>query len=382
MNQVSEAGLKARFVFVTGVRFELVYSLSTLLHADAGIHSTWREEARTRVPAALKADLEWFGTSSFFWILVGDALGDRWPGDDVEELLNCYRELGARELLKELFVGALHDSEVAERVLGGTADLAKALRELPAEKREWLEHIGLYPPAPETPTFQALERCVNEPVEARRRIERVLRTYSGNVFGPTWRALRPGLARSLEEKRRLFEATSLEEFFRLTLIRVEANSEAGVLRALRGGYQLPYERVQKVYVIPSVFNHGRYWTAFEREGGAVAFLPYYDYRIPVGGEGAQAPGLTPKIDLPLVFKALGDPTRLAVATLIAKTPMSSAQLAAKLEVSRPTISHHVLLLREAGLLEEESRGGSVYLSLRKQTLEQLSPAAVQRFFGE
>lgn len=381
MSHVSEEALRQRFEFAVGIRFEIVYSLETLLRAAPRSRSDWREQARARMPAALAADLAWFGNSSFFWILVGDALGDVWPGDDADAFLGGLRDLPADELHSTLLEGAMHDAATVADVMSGKLDLATALKSLPEKKREWLEHIELYPPTPESPTFQALSRCVDEPEEAKIRILRTLRSYHEEVFEPTWRELRPGLERSLDEKRRLFEATSLEEFFHRALIRVESDAEAGALRALRGGYTLPFSQIRKVYVVPSAFNHNRYWTAFESDDGAVVFLPYFDYEIPSLSAHAPSREAGTEIDLPLVFKALGDPTRFAMASLIANVPMSSAQLADSLGISRPTVSHHVLILREAGLLDEDSRGGSTYLSLRRDTLAQLTPASLRRFFG-
>jgi|SRR5262252_1950673 DNA-binding transcriptional ArsR family regulator len=56
------------------------------------------------------------------------------------------------------------------------------------------------------------------------------------------------------------------------------------------------------------------------------------------------------------FAALGDPTRLSVFTLIARSPLSVAEVAERLPVSRPAVSQHLKVLADAGLVECESIG--------------------------
>jgi ArsR family transcriptional regulator len=279
-------------------------------------------------------------------------------------------------------VGAIHGAEETRRLLDGEMDLEVTLHSLPARKREWLEHVDLYPPSPLSGMFRALDTVIRDPAGALRRLAGTLERYHREIFADTWTELAPRFAESLAVKRRLFDATSLEEFFRLALLRVEVDTAHRLFRAIRGGYELPFDRLTTAYVLPSVFNTGRYWTGHQEDGGEVVFLPYFDPDIEVGPPGgAGAAAADPAIDVALVAKALGDPTRFAIASLIARRPMSSAQIADALKVTRPTVSHHVVLLREASLLDEESRGGSIYLSLRRETLAALSTAALRRFFG-
>jgi len=56
------------------------------------------------------------------------------------------------------------------------------------------------------------------------------------------------------------------------------------------------------------------------------------------------------------FAALGDPTRLQVFTLIARAPLSVAEVADRLPVSRPAVSQHLKVLAEAGLVLRDSIG--------------------------
>jgi ArsR family transcriptional regulator len=68
-------------------------------------------------------------------------------------------------------------------------------------------------------------------------------------------------------------------------------------------------------------------------------------------------------DLAKGFKALGDPVRLRLLSLIAARAggeVCVCDLTEAFDVSGPTISHHLRVLREAGLVEGERRGTWVY----------------------
>ncbi|HMG11900.1 MAG TPA: helix-turn-helix domain-containing protein, partial [Gemmatimonadaceae bacterium] len=82
-----------------------------------------------------------------------------------------------------------------------------------------------------------------------------------------------------------------------------------------------------------------------------------------------------------VFRALGDTTRYAIASILARTPTTSAELARSLKVSKPTITHHVQALRSAGLIRETPSGGSTRLTLSKDTVAALSGAAIEQLFS-
>ncbi len=69
-----------------------------------------------------------------------------------------------------------------------------------------------------------------------------------------------------------------------------------------------------------------------------------------------------------------------MASLLAKERLTSSDLARTLELSRPTVSHHIHLLREAGLLDEKPEGNTVLLSLRRDVLENLSDLVTLKLF--
>jgi DNA-binding transcriptional ArsR family regulator len=82
-----------------------------------------------------------------------------------------------------------------------------------------------------------------------------------------------------------------------------------------------------------------------------------------------------------VFRALGDTTRYAIASILARAPTTSADLARSLKVSKPTITHHVQALRAAGLIAETPTSGSTRLTLSRETVAAVSDAAVEQLFS-
>jgi ArsR family transcriptional regulator, arsenate/arsenite/antimonite-responsive transcriptional repressor len=75
-----------------------------------------------------------------------------------------------------------------------------------------------------------------------------------------------------------------------------------------------------------------------------------------------------------LLKALADPVRLRLMSLVASHPGSEAcvcDLAGAFDLSQPTISHHLKILHESGLLDRERRGVWVYYSARTQALSSL-----------
>ncbi|MEZ5920863.1 MAG: autorepressor SdpR family transcription factor [Parvularculaceae bacterium] len=71
----------------------------------------------------------------------------------------------------------------------------------------------------------------------------------------------------------------------------------------------------------------------------------------------------------LVFKALSDPTRRRVLELLRDGPMSAGELADRFKVSKPTMSAHFAILREADLVASEKIGKQVAYQLKISVLE-------------
>jgi DNA-binding transcriptional ArsR family regulator len=71
-----------------------------------------------------------------------------------------------------------------------------------------------------------------------------------------------------------------------------------------------------------------------------------------------------------VFRALADPTRRRVLALLREKPMSAGELAEQFDVSKPTMSAHFAVLREAGLIDAAKQGKSIIYQLKMSVLEE------------
>lgn len=71
-----------------------------------------------------------------------------------------------------------------------------------------------------------------------------------------------------------------------------------------------------------------------------------------------------------VFKALSDPTRRGVLQLLREGPMSAGALSERFDVSKPTMSAHFAVLKEADLVHAERDGKSVIYHLKLSVLEE------------
>ena len=83
------------------------------------------------------------------------------------------------------------------------------------------------------------------------------------------------------------------------------------------------------------------------------------------------------IQLAARLKALADPVRLRLVSLLANAPggeVCACDLPAALGRKQPTISHHLKLLVEAGIIDREQRGKWAWFQLRPGALDQLRSA--------
>jgi ArsR family transcriptional regulator, arsenate/arsenite/antimonite-responsive transcriptional repressor len=75
------------------------------------------------------------------------------------------------------------------------------------------------------------------------------------------------------------------------------------------------------------------------------------------------------------LKALADPTRIGIVNCLARAPeLCVCNLTESFGLSQPTISHHLKILREAGLVVAERRGTWAYYRLNRQAVADLALA--------
>lgn len=86
-----------------------------------------------------------------------------------------------------------------------------------------------------------------------------------------------------------------------------------------------------------------------------------------------------------LLKAVADPTRLRLLSLVARSPGGEAcicDLTAPVGLSQPTVSHHMRILVEAGLLAREQRGRWAFYRVVPGAVERLSDAVLEPLQAE
>ena len=361
-------------------RFELFLALWSALSGKATRHGEWRANVRARLGADFHRTIEALGGAAELWILFFDAPGLRLPEREIGEVLTAIRRRPAADLARGLLSTLLHSPEIGARVFAQEISPAEALAALPRRKREWLGFMGVYPYVPDRPMAKAIARMIADPEGFRRDCLIVLERFAGDVFAADWRRLRPQLEKSATEVQALLQGDDWPAIGRRLGLNIEFDLARRQMRALRGGYALPFGELGEAIFLPSAFNELQFWTVLEHPSGKTdPLIPYLDPGIrlslkPAAGDTARVR------DVALVFRALGDATRFAMASLIARRPMSSAELGRQLNLSKPTVAHHVHELRQAGLLLEQGDGKAVILSLDRSAIDALSSATVGQLF--
>jgi DNA-binding transcriptional ArsR family regulator len=134
---------------------------------------------------------------------------------------------------------------------------------------------------------------------------------------------------------------------------------------------LPEAGVRRLILAPSYFSRPYNYV-----------MAAGDWRLfgyPVADEALEAndPLAAPQAVVRL-HRALGDETRLKILKLLASSDLYLTEIAQQLELSKPTIQHHLALLRAAGLVTITESGSVVYYTLRRNRLDDAS-ADIKKF---
>ena len=73
----------------------------------------------------------------------------------------------------------------------------------------------------------------------------------------------------------------------------------------------------------------------------------------------------------IVFKALNDPIRRAILEILKERNMTAGDIAERFDVGKPTISHHLDLLRQANLVSSDKDGQFVVYTLNTTVLDEI-----------
>ena len=71
------------------------------------------------------------------------------------------------------------------------------------------------------------------------------------------------------------------------------------------------------------------------------------------------------------FRALADPTRREILRMLGQQDLTAGEIADRFDMTRPSVSHHLNILKSAGLIDDEREGQFIRYSLNTTVLEQV-----------
>jgi len=150
--------------------------------------------------------------------------------------------------------------------------------------------------------------------------------------------------------------------------------DGALIEKVTGGLRwLPDAQVSRVILSPSYFSRPFNYV-YQGTGWRLFCYPMADAVV------EQADSGTPPPSVVRLYRALGDTTRMRVLKLLSDRDWYLTELATELELSKPTMKHHLALMRAAGLVTVTEEGTLTYYSLRRERLEEAG-LELRRFIG-
>jgi DNA-binding transcriptional ArsR family regulator len=374
--------------FAVTPRFDVFYALYALSSNASSVVDAWKSKARERLPQNAEQAATRIAPLPIFWPLLADSIQSV-PGEiSFDDILSTISEIPADDLQSAILAGIFHDVRIVDSLVAGRRTLKHVLTDDKVVGTELLGHFGLRPYSERSAPVKAIASLLTKTESFRDELVTALRRFWETGFESDWSALEPILRDEAARMSALRDDASLPELAIELNLPVTFDDKAKEVRP-RSGPPISYDQIDRCYVIPSAFNTRRWWAKYaNKRGRFTLYLPVV--RVPEianlieahAAQLAEPPQVARhEINAESVFRALGDTTRYAIASILARTPTSSADLARSLNVSKPTITHHVHALRAAGLLTETPSAGSTKLSLRVDTVAGLSRAAIDQLFS-
>ena len=79
------------------------------------------------------------------------------------------------------------------------------------------------------------------------------------------------------------------------------------------------------------------------------------------------------------YSALADSTRLTILELLKEQELSAGQLGMNFEISAPSLSHHLSVLKQAGLVSSRRKGQEIIYSINLSVFEEVAESLIKFF---
>jgi DNA-binding transcriptional ArsR family regulator len=316
--------------------YDFVFSLSGTAGSTEDLPTadrTWLADAK----AALPRNVQGAAKRLFDSLAVAVVVVDRPAIRTADDVVAAIGSMDPREMMRAMFEEP-EQAALVDRAMAGDDSVLRALEEtMPEDKRE------------------ARLQILREPEKTVSDLLGVLEAWAGR-FTPIESRVTAILERDYDSR-----AADRASLAPVDLIE----------RTTTGIRWLPEGGVRRVILAPSYFSRPY---NFLMSGSDFRFFGY-----PVSDEALESndPLAAPQSVVRL-HRALGDETRLKILKLLAGRDLYLTEIAQQLELSKPTIKHHLALLRSAGLVMITESGTVIYYSLRRNRLDDAS-ADIKRF---
>jgi DNA-binding transcriptional ArsR family regulator len=323
--------------------FDFIFSLSGDAGSTDGLPATdrtWLADTRAALPEAIQAGIKDLFESELA-IHAGVLLVDQPDVRTSADVVELIDRLSPRELLGSLFWEENRDPEIdqlLDRAIGGDSAAIDALAErLPEYHRKGRLEL------------------LRDPDAAHDRIVAVLRAWQ-----VPFSSIEPRILGILE---RDYDDRADDR---------DRLAPADLIERTTGGVRyLPEPGIARVILAPSFFSRPYNFLMSARDWRLFGY-PVADSAL------GPSDALTPPLSLVRLHRALGDETRLRILKLLASRDLYLTEIAQQLDLSKPTIKHHLAQLRAAGLVTITESGTVMYYSLRRNRLDDAS-AELKRF---
>jgi DNA-binding transcriptional ArsR family regulator len=344
---------RSMITFQSSAIYEMMLSLGAL-HQPPTRHQAWAAEVRTRLPADVLDDLDFLYSRFENGVLLMELAVDYPDHHDVPGFLDYVEEMSIPQFLFYA-LGRLAPPE----------EMAEAQPNL-----EWLLSVitHAYPQgdakAESRFRMEGFLELVSEPLAYKARIVKLWRNYWQAFFEEESKRYVQSWEDSLREKSDALRHQDPMEFVK-TL-----SNHPTLPDQIPQGYT-----TQEIVLVPSCFTgHHLLFYGY----GSVTII--YDCRLT---ERRRQQLREIEDQIVLTSKALGDKTRLSLLRWIASDPQVYGSKLAKLcHISQPSVSRHLRILKEAGLVEEEPVENHITYRVRRERLEALSPQLMGYLYEE
>ncbi len=307
---------------------------SELLPADRD----WHAEARASLSATLKRDYARVFGEDPSCMGVGAAIMPLVIQDPAVRTAADVVSLAGRIDARDLLVTVCDEDEMR-------APLELATRVLAGEAGVRDEAVAAFPDHYRT----AVERLLDDSTGEVRALRRILRAWSER-FTPIESRVAAMEQRDVAARRADLDRMPLMDF---------------VERATGGVRWVAEPGIRRLVLSPSYFARPYNYIFGGREWHMFAY-PLAEAAL--GADADTVPAASVRL-----FKALGDESRLRILRLLASGDLYLTEIAERMGLSKPTVSHHLAQLRAAGLVTITEAGHLMYYSLRRDRIADAGP---------